>query len=101
MANEELAERSGSTAEAFVPGDFAALLNKEFKPKSDRAKEEVESAVRTLAEQVLNKSEIVSDDVTQTIQAYVAELDRKISEQLNLIMHHPEFQKLEDRKSVV
>ena len=31
-------------------GDFASLLNMEFKPKSERAKGEVESAVSTLAE---------------------------------------------------
>jgi type VI secretion system protein ImpC len=94
MATEKLAEQSGAT-ETIEAGDFASLLSKEFKPKSDRAKSEVESAVRTLAEQVLNKSDIVSDDVTQTINAYVAELDRKISEQLNLVMHHEDFQKLE------
>jgi type VI secretion system protein ImpC len=94
MATEKLAEQSGAT-ETLDAGDFAALLSKEFKPKSDRAKEEVESAVRTLAEQVLNKSDIVSEDVTQTINAYVAELDRKISEQLNQVMHHEDFQKLE------
>ncbi|MEW9623787.1 type VI secretion system contractile sheath large subunit [Rhodanobacter geophilus] len=94
MATEKLAEQGGE-AQTLVPDDFAALLSKEFKPKSDRAKEEVESAVRTLAEQVLNKADIVSDDVTQTINAYVAELDRKISEQLNLVMHHEDFQKLE------
>src|SRR5579859_5498751 len=94
MATEKLAEQGGAvqTTEA---NEFSALLTKEFKPKSERAREEVESAVRTLAEQVLNKSDIVSDDVTQTINAYVAELDRKISEQLNLVMHHPDFQKLE------
>ncbi|HET6432040.1 type VI secretion system contractile sheath large subunit [Dyella sp.] len=94
MATEKLAETGGATA-TVEAGDFAALLSKEFKPKSERAKEEVESAVRTLAEQVLNKSDIVSEDVTQTINAYVAELDRKISEQLNLVMHHEDFQKLE------
>ena len=94
MATEKLAEQGGAT-QTLVPDDFAALLSKEFKPKSDRAKEEVESAVRTLAEQVLNKADIVSDDVTQTINAYVAELDRKISEQLNLVMHHADFQRLE------
>ena len=76
-------------------GDFAALLNKEFRPKSERARAEVESAVRTLAEQVLDRADIVSDDVTQTINAYVAEIDRKLSEQINLILHHPDFQKLE------
>ncbi len=94
MATEKLAETGGATS-TVEAGDFAALLSKEFKPKSERAKEEVESAVRTLAEQVLSKSDIVSDDVTQTINAYVAELDRKISEQLNLVMHHEDFQKLE------
>ncbi|MHB8311250.1 MAG: type VI secretion system contractile sheath large subunit [Metallibacterium sp.] len=94
MATEKLAEK-GAVTETRESGDFAALLSKEFKPKSERAKEEVESAVRTLAEQVLSKSDIVSEDVTQTINAYIAELDRKISEQLNLVMHHADFQKLE------
>jgi type VI secretion system protein ImpC len=94
MATEKQAEQSGAV-QTLDAGDFASLLNKEFQPKSDRARDEVESAVRTLAEQVLSKSDIVSDDVTQTINAYVAEIDRKLSEQINLIMHHPDFQKLE------
>jgi type VI secretion system protein ImpC len=94
MATENLAEQGGAV-QTLDAGDFASLLSKEFKPKSDRAKEEVESAVRTLAEQVLSKSDIVSDDVAQTINAYIAELDRKLSEQINLIMHHADFQKLE------
>ena len=89
QANQDLASE---TADA---SDFAALLTKEFKPKSERAREEVESAVRTLAEQVLSKADVVSDDVTQTINAYVAEIDRKLSEQINLIMHHEDFQQLE------
>lgn len=91
-ATETAASAAGTTTES---GDFAALLNKEFKPKSERAREEVESAVRTLAEQVLSKSDVVSEDLTETINAYIAELDRKISEQLNLVMHHADFQKLE------
>lgn len=94
MSTETLAERSQAT-ETLEAGDFATLLSKEFKPKSDRAKEEVESAVRTLAEQVLSRSDVVSDDVAQTINAYIAEIDRKLSEQINQIMHHADFQKLE------
>ena len=88
--------QSPDAAVATVEGnDFAALLTKEFRPKSERAREEVESAVRTLAEQVLDRADVVSDDVAQTINAYIAEIDRKLSEQINLILHHPEFQKLE------
>jgi type VI secretion system protein ImpC len=94
-----MATTQTQAAEALVQttdgGDFAALLTKEFRPKSERARIEVESAVRTLAEQVLDRSDIVSDDVTQTINAYIAEIDRKLSEQVNLILHHPDFQKLE------
>ena len=76
-------------------GDFSSLLSKEFKPQSERAREEVESAVRTLAEQVLSRADVVSDDVSQTIKAYIAELDRKLSEQLNQVIHSAEFQQLE------
>jgi type VI secretion system protein ImpC len=75
--------------------EFSALLSKEFKPKNERAREEVEAAVRTLAEHVLQDSNVVSDDLTQTINAYVAEIDRKLSEQLNQILHDAGFQQLE------
>src|SRR5690606_27598623 len=96
MATEQLAD-TGAAAEAKTldAGDFASLLNKEFKPKSDRAKEEVETAVRTLAEQVLSRADVVSDDVSQTIKAYIAEIDRKLTEQLNHVMHAAEFQQVE------
>jgi len=49
--------------------DFSALLNKEFKPKSDRAKAEVENAVQTLAEYVLKDAAVVSDDALNSIQS--------------------------------
>jgi type VI secretion system protein ImpC len=84
-----------ATTETREAGEFAALLNKEFRPRSERAREEVESAVRTLAGQVLERADIVSDDVSQTIAAYIAEIDRKLSEQINLVMHHPAFQQVE------
>jgi len=76
-------------------GDFASLLQKEFKPKSDQAKSAVESAVHTLAQQALADTALVSSDVYNTIEALIAALDKKLSEQVNLIIHHAEFTKLE------
>ena len=90
--SEELAQQQGETIEA---GDFAALLEKEFKPKSDRAKEEVQSAVHTLAEQVLQGEALLADDVVGTINAIIAEIDAKLTEQVNQIVHNEDFQKLE------
>src|SRR4051812_35065306 len=75
--------------------DFSALLRKEFKPQTDRMRQDVESAVNVLARQALESSVVVSNDAVESIQAIIAELDRKLSEQINLILHHEEFQKLE------
>jgi len=85
-------EQAGGTLEM---SDFGSLLQKEFKPQSDKAKESVENAVRTLAEQALQGSNIVSSDVLGTIEGLIAALDKKLSEQINLILHTPEFQSLE------
>ena len=75
--------------------DFQSLLQKEFKPKTDRAQEAVEGAVRTLAEYVLKDVNLVSADAVRTIEAIKAAIDRKLTEQVNKILHHPEFQQLE------
>ncbi|WP_370256345.1 type VI secretion system contractile sheath large subunit [Erwinia sp. 198] len=75
--------------------DFNTLLSKEFKPKSEQAKTAVESAVKTLAEQALSSSVTMADDAYKNIAAFIAEIDRKLSEQINLILHHPQFQSLE------
>jgi type VI secretion system protein ImpC len=86
---------STATGETLETGDFASLLQKEFKPKSERAKEAVEDAVKTLAEQALAKTNLISDDAVKSIEAIIAEIDKRLSDQVNRIMHHPDFQKLE------
>src|SRR5258705_12470142 len=74
---------------------FEALLQKEFKPKTDRARAEVERAVQTLAEQALRETTVVSDDVIGTIKAIIAEIDKKLTDQVNLILHNERFQQVE------
>jgi type VI secretion system protein ImpC len=51
--------------------------------------------VRTLAEQALASTSIISSDTIGTIEAMIAALDKKLSEQVNLIMHHKAFQEVE------
>jgi type VI secretion system protein ImpC len=92
------AQKQGSGAlegVTFAGGDFAALLNKEFKPKTDEARSAVEAAVQTLAQQALSQTTLIGRDVVESIQSMIAAIDKKLSEQVNLILHHPEFQKLE------
>jgi type VI secretion system protein ImpC len=95
MAELETQQQAEGQAATIEASEFASLLNKEFRPKSDRAKEAVESAVTTLAEFLLKDVSKVSDDAIKSIQAIIAEIDRKLTEQINAIMHHEDFQQLE------
>ena len=79
----------------FEGNDFASLLQKEFKPKTTEAKNAVQIAVQTLAQQALSQASLIGADVLESIKAIIAEIDRQLSEQINLILHHAEFQKLE------
>ena len=91
-----MAETQLQTAEgALEYGEFSTLLNKEFKPKSDEARSAVEQAVKTLAAQAIDQTKIISGDALESIKAIIAELDKKLTEQVNLILHHEDFQKLE------
>ncbi|MCL2887602.1 MAG: type VI secretion system contractile sheath large subunit [Betaproteobacteria bacterium] len=76
-------------------GDFATLLQKEFKPRSDEAKSAVEEAVLTLAQQALAQTKLIGKDVVASIEAMIAAIDVKLTQQINKVLHHPEFQKLE------
>ena len=95
MAEESVNPASALQGIEYQGSEFSALLNKQFKPKSDDAKSAVEQAVLTLAQQALSQTNVISSDVLMSIEAMIAELDRKLSEEVNLILHHPDFQKLE------
>jgi type VI secretion system protein ImpC len=93
--SETLHERSGGAVETVALDDFSELLRKEFKPTSEVRKTRLEQAVQTLAQQALADANVVSDDVFATVDAMRAAIDAKLTEQINKIMHHPDFQQLE------
>ncbi|PIM52412.1 type VI secretion system contractile sheath large subunit [Roseateles chitinivorans] len=96
MAEETLSQASPSLQGIeYEGGEFASLLNKEFKPKTDEAKSAVEQAVLTLAQQALSQTQLIGSDVIVSIESMIAEIDKKLSEQVNAILHHAEFQQLE------
>ncbi len=59
MATEQQTEGQSPTLEV---SELDQLLQKEFKPRSDAAKEAVESAVRTLAAEALAQTTLISSD---------------------------------------
>jgi type VI secretion system protein ImpC len=95
MAEERKTEQQQPAAAAIEVSDLDSLLQKEFKPKTDQAKEAVQKAVRTLAEQALSQTALISTDVVRSIEAMISQIDKTLSDQINLIIHHEDFQKLE------
>ena len=95
MPDEKLASQPGGEAgvKTLEPEEFKSLLEKEY--KAPKAQEAVLDGVRTLAEWAIKYTKIVSDDALRSIEAIKAEIDRVLTEQVNLILHHPDFQKLE------
>jgi type VI secretion system protein ImpC len=95
MAEPNVQQQTTSLPDAAPVTDFDSLLKREFKPKSDKAQVAVERAVRTLAEQALVDTALIKSDVVESIKSIIAKLDEKLTEQINLILHHEDFQKVE------
>jgi type VI secretion system protein ImpC len=95
MSSKSLADASQTGAATFQENEFASLLQKEFRPKSDHVRDEVQNAVKTLAAHALEHTQLISDDTVKTVQSMIAEIDKRLTEQVNAIMHDEEFQKLE------
>ena len=70
MAESET-QSEGAAAETVSSSDFSALLQKEFRPKTDQARSDIEMAVRTLAEQALANTGLVSDDALRSIEGMI------------------------------
>src|SRR3954468_7276443 len=92
VAGEKEAVAQAQVGEA---DDFASLLKQSFKPRTERAATEVESAVSTLVTEALKDTSVIKSDVLDTIEELIARIDQKLSAQVNEIIHAPEFQTIE------
>ena len=88
-------QAGGAQAEAVSLDDFSALLQKEFKPQDDAKANRIEQAVQTLAQQAMQDAAIIGDDVFTTLDSIRSAIDKKLTEQVNQIIHSEDFQKLE------
>lgn len=75
--------------------EIKSLLEAHFRPKTEQARCAVVQAVQTLARQVLQHPLPPAQDAFGAIQRLVYAIDQKMSGQINAILHHPDFQRLE------
>ena len=65
-----------------------------FEVQAEEEKRKIERAVTDLSVEVL-KGLAYSRDIESSLDALIREIDARVSEQTNEILHHPKFQKLE------
>jgi type VI secretion system protein ImpC len=74
--------------------ELLKLLQRELRAPSE-TKREIDAAVRTLAEYALKSATLISDNAIATIHAMIAAIDSKLTEQVNVVLHHQDYQTLE------
>ncbi len=93
MAKEAQSAKSAGTLTEL--DEFSDILKQTIKPRTDVAAKEVDNAVVALVREAMDDQTLIAEDVIDTIDAMLAKMDKKLTEQLNAIIHHDEFQKLE------
>lgn len=93
------ASRAASSAPATQEQGSGGLLDQIVAEgrftRDEAARERGKDLVKEFIEQILKGAMTVSKDTETTINARLAQIDKLISAQLNEILHHPQFQKLE------
>ncbi|HEY6432513.1 MAG TPA: type VI secretion system contractile sheath large subunit [Acetobacteraceae bacterium] len=75
--------------------DFTTLIERETAPQEARAEAMAAAAMQTLADYAPIYRAFITPNPRSTIEAIIASIDATIARQVNLILHHPEFQRIE------
>ncbi len=90
----EQAKAGAATATAQEDNLLDKILDR-TKPLNDKERERNKDYVGQFLKQIVQPGQVISKDVETNIKYWIAEIDKKLSSQLNEVMHAPEFQKLE------
>jgi type VI secretion system protein ImpC len=90
----EQAKAGAATATAQEDNLLDKILDR-TKPLNDKERERNKDYVGQFLKQIVQPGQVISKDVETNIKYWIAEIDKKLSGQLNEVMHAPEFQQLE------
>jgi type VI secretion system protein ImpC len=92
------AEQAAAATPAATTDAASGLLDQildRTKPMDAKEREKNKDYVGQFLRQIVQPGQVVSKDVETNIKFWIAEIDKKLSSQLNEVMHHEDFQKLE------
>lgn len=88
-------EAEGAGIASTVTNETSSLLDQVISATRQTERNRAEDLIRALTEQALKGTVTYSRNLSQTFSRAIAEIDRKLSEQLNAVMHQEKFLKLE------
>jgi type VI secretion system protein ImpC len=91
-------QQAAAPAAATTTQEASTLLDQVIKatrPQDDSESQRTKTYFRRFLDQVVKPGQVVSKDVEANIKHWINEIDKSLTTQLNEVLHHPDFQRLE------
>src|SRR5262245_61391705 len=95
MSTAETAKSSQAGAETTEEAGLLDKIVDAARPDDQMARARTRDAVQQFLDMVVKPGQVISKDADDNIKAWIIAIDKKLSAQVNEIMHDPAFQKLE------
>src|SRR5882757_7734113 len=96
MSSAEQSWQTGASAESLESApDLLQEIIAATRPQSEVEVERAKDYFRQFLDHVVKPGQLVSKDVEKNILTWISEIDKKLSSQLDEVLHHPDFQKME------
>jgi len=95
MSSVQTSQSAAAGTETLEAGGLLDQVIAATRPQSDKEKERAKDYFRQFLDQAVKPGQVVSKDVESNIKFWIGEIDKKLSAQLNEVMHDAAFQTLE------
>jgi len=96
MCAQEQAKSAAADAQSTTEsGLLDAIVSKGMRARDDDSKKRAKDLIGNFVSELMSPGMVVAKDTEKTINLRIAAIDQLLSAQLNQIMHHEDFQKLE------
>src|SRR5262245_8156790 len=94
MSETEKAQEGGAAATVETPL-LDQMLSESKLTSTEDGKAQARQGLQSLLGHILKKDKTPQRIDSSVVDEFIAEIDRRMSAQLNEILHHPQFQKME------
>src|SRR5271155_4953479 len=95
MSTREQAQAAGTAAQAVEAPNLLDQVIAATRPQSSKEQERAKDYFRQFLDHAVKPGQVVSKDVETNIKAGIGEIDKKLSAQVNEVLHDPALQQLE------